>query len=168
MIRLPAFDALNDPALLTKIISRCTRNGDCLEWQGERNKDGYGRLRVAGHKESVHRVVAAITQKRLYIMGFDTIFVCHTCDNPPCCAAEHLVIADAKFNSRDTVNKGRHVPSGTPPPPGRKLTSEQAREIYLSYKQIGKYTQVANLFNVNPSTVWCIVKGITYIEIIRD
>jgi hypothetical protein len=37
----------------------------------------------------------------------DGMFVCHRCDNPPCCNPAHLFIGTAKDNAVDSSNKER-------------------------------------------------------------
>lgn len=71
----------------------------CLEWAGCRDRDGYGRR---GNKQA-HRVA--------YEAAFGPIppgmFVCHSCDNPPCVNPAHLWLGDNRANQHDAARKGR-------------------------------------------------------------
>ncbi len=40
------------------------------------------------------------------------MMVLHQCDNPPCFRPDHLFLGNAKINSHDMVNKGRHFLHG--------------------------------------------------------
>lgn len=76
----------------------------CWLWTGPRNHSGYGLLQWDGKTSTAHRVakrlsrVQRIPEKR---------FVCHKCDNPPCCNPAHLYIGDARSNARDASRRGR-------------------------------------------------------------
>lgn len=75
--------------------------GPCLEWQGVRDKDGYGRIK--GGKLKAHRVA--------YEEAFGPIpvgqLVLHKCDNPPCCRPSHLFLGSHADNVHDMERKGR-------------------------------------------------------------
>jgi hypothetical protein len=77
----------------------------CWPWKGRRTDKGYGQFQVNGRKKRAHRWLVE------YALGDELdpdIFVCHTCDNPPCCNPRHLFIGDALANNRDCAAKGRH------------------------------------------------------------
>lgn len=59
------------------------------------------------------------------------MFVCHRCDNPPCCNPRHLFLGTPADNVADMISKGRANPK---PPRGERhfrttLTEDQVREI---------------------------------------
>lgn len=71
----------------------------CWPWQGELNDNGYGRLRFGGKMEVAHRVAYELTHGAIPAVRF----VCHSCDNPPCCNPAHLWVGTAIDNLRDCV-----------------------------------------------------------------
>lgn len=74
----------------------------CWEWQGARRhaRGGYGSFRGT----TAHRYAWAIANNRLP----GKLFVCHSCDNPPCCNPAHLFLGTTQDNVDDCVAKRRH------------------------------------------------------------
>lgn len=124
---------------------------ECWEWQGSRKGRGYGNLTVNYVRMGAHQ--------RAYILAIGPIpeglFVCHTCDHPPCCNPRHLFAATQKDNVQDAINKGRFRAGRT----GR-LSREQVQWIREQHSA-GTMTQkaMAHAVGVTPSQVCHILKG---------
>lgn len=88
---------------IDRLLSRRVIVGECWEWEGSRNKQGYGRLKLAGKYRRVHRVMADLVG----LTGTGPQ-VLHTCDNPPCFNPAHLFRGTQQENAVDEVSKGRH------------------------------------------------------------
>lgn len=142
--------------------TRFVRNGACLEWTGQRDKDGYGLISqyVNGHARPV-RVSRLIYQKLKGPLS-DGQIVRHTCDNPPCGEPEHLIPGTHADNTADKMVRGRHV-SGMALHPERaakgatngsaQLTEDDVREI-RRLRAAGVSQQVAaRQLGVSPSAV---------------
>ncbi len=89
--------------------SRVDKTGACWTWTGRRNAGGYGVLRIRGRSSKIlfaHRLAWELTNGPIP----DGLFVCHHCDNPPCCNPEHLFVGTPKDNCHDMMAKGRHCP----------------------------------------------------------
>jgi len=89
----------------------------CLEWTGYTNVSGYGVTWFGGRKTLAHRVAWILANGPIP----EGMYVCHTCDNPPCCNVAHLFLGDAVANGQDMAAKGRgwqqkktHCPQGHP------------------------------------------------------
>lgn len=80
----------------------------CLEWQGWRDKGGYGLMskgRRGEGKVGTHRVA----WEEAYGPIPEGLFVLHTCDNPPCCEPTHLFLGTQADNLADMSAKGRRA-----------------------------------------------------------
>ena len=104
--RLTRHGRLDKPNYLEIIFknSKPMSNG-CIEWQGYKNKGGYGRRRFRGFKKLVHREVYELTHGCVIPFG---LIVCHRCDNPACINPSHLFLGTHKDNIQDCIKKGRH------------------------------------------------------------
>lgn len=91
----------------------------CWEWTGATVPFGYGVFQL-GRGVGVTR-----SHRFAYELWVGPIpegmFVCHTCDNPPCCNPEHLFLGSNGDNMKDMHAKNRswqrrrtHCPQGHP------------------------------------------------------
>lgn len=83
----------------------------------------------------------------------------HTCDNPPCCNPNHLVLGTRKDNSDDKVSKGRQWrPKGTNNVKA-KLNENKVRAIRKRLLGGQKHREIADEFGVSPQTISAIRCG---------
>lgn len=131
---------------------KVNENG-CWEWQGWKNKGGYGNTTISDNGiEKRWRV-----SRLMWTLHNGSIpkgkMICHHCDNPACANIEHLYLGDAKTNRRDCIVRGRmNLPCGENHwekidpkkiPRGSKrgqakLTEDAAREILSMRCKNGK------------------------------
>ncbi len=133
---MPAIDSIK--TRLGKYSARA--ESGCLEWNGYKDKDGYGILLVTkdGKKKNTkaHRL-----SYELHVAPIPAqMFVCHRCDNPSCIEPSHLFVGTAADNNADKMKKGRSRPGGKPhygSQNGRARLSEQQvagiRRLVLDY-----------------------------------
>ncbi len=77
--------------------------GLCWLWTAHTVHFGYGEVSVAGVNWRAHRYAYKLAHGRLP----RRMFVCHSCDNPPCCNPAHLFLGTQQDNLDDCARKGR-------------------------------------------------------------
>lgn len=76
-------------------ISKKNNFDDCWEWNGKKNKDGYGVICCANKYLLIHRI------SYIYHNDEYPYIVHHTCHNKICCNPKHLKSVSSKENSID-------------------------------------------------------------------
>lgn len=103
----------------------------CWIFTGTKSHFGYGSIWIKGGSfRAAHRVMWEHANGRKLTRWE---FVCHKCDNPPCCNPAHLFLGTLADNNKDMATKGRYnhqqrthcihghafTPENTYRPPGR-------------------------------------------------
>lgn len=147
-------------------------NCGCWLWTGAVTPSGYGKLKIGGRKGKFW--VASRVAWSLHFGPIPSgLFVCHRCDNPPCCNPDHLFLGSHKENMQDCSKKRRcsshrnpvaarafmrnatQVRSGSLHPRSR-LTEDMCEKIR---EMQGSQVALAAMFGVSPSTIWSIRSG---------
>lgn len=125
--------------------------GPCEEWEGGRDKDGYGW--TSSHHRA-HRIAWAEANGPIP----PGLQVLHRCDNPPCVRVDHLELGTAKDNHRDKAEKGRSAHGERAHK--HKLTAEQVVEIRERYAA-GRVTmtQLGNEYGVSGPSIGYLIRG---------
>jgi hypothetical protein len=153
LAKYPVENVYRPPEVADRFWSHVQRGGpdECWEWQGFRNRLGYGSAWLG----IPHRPINA--QRAAWILTYGDIpsprvHVCHHCDNPPCCNPAHLFLGSHAENARDMASKGRM-------PYRVALTIEQAEQVRARYA-VGDITQreLALQFGVCQMTIHMAVR----------
>lgn len=127
-----------------------------MEWMGQRDSFGYGRIKVGGKKLYTHRLAYELKHGPIP-KGAQVL---HRCDNPPCCNDEHLFLGTNKDNSDDKVAKGRSAKRA-----GHgmaKLSEEKVLEIRMRLSLGESHRSIARSIGISQTTVCNINRGKTW------
>lgn len=136
------------------VWARVQRGGadDCWPWTGSVDRDGYGKMKV-GALRRAHRIAfyaATGTDPTGY-------FICHTCDNPPCCNPAHLYRGTALDNNRDIHRRGRWCDRKGARHPLAKLSEADVLAIRRLRAEGVLVRSIAQQFGVASSTISLVV-----------
>ena len=122
------------PTLADRLWALADKNGPvmrpgltpCWEWRGARNAYNYGQIRSGETGQRMimaHRVAWEVTHGQPVPEG---LYICHSCDYPPCVNPEHLWSGTQASNVADMMSKNRGPkPRGlTHCPQGHEYTPE--------------------------------------------
>lgn len=140
--------------------ARVDRSGGpdaCWPWKLSQARIGYGQWKLRGKNLAPHRVAFELTNGPVPAGKY----VCHTCDNPPCCNPVHLFAGTAADNARDMWAKGRAkiYRGGTPGEQNwrARLTEVQVVEIRRLHRRGVSLESLARVAGVSKAAICHVV-----------
>jgi len=149
-------------AFLDRIIINPTTQ--CWEWQGAKDRDGYGFISYKSKIKLVHRISYMYHNDvpEEHIKGK---VVMHKCDNPSCANPDHLNLGTVKDNIHDCIKKGRRASTKGELNANAKITDYQAKKIReLSQLGLSK-EELAKMFNISRRSIYNIVNNVTWTHV---
>ena len=131
--------------------------GECWEWLGYINTDGYGSFHWIDTKQNLN------AHRFSWILHFGDIEpgyeVCHHCDNPSCVNPKHLFLGTHQDNINDMWEKGRANPRKGENHPKAKLSKKDVLEIQKLLQTEMTHKQIGDLFGISRFTIGDINTG---------
>lgn len=127
---------------------------ECWEWKGtlikERKKGigNYGKFSVRGKFVTASRYSYQLHYGEIP----KSLYVCHTCDNPPCVNPDHLFLGTQLDNMRDMLSKGRDNYH-------RKYSKEFIDKLKKEVEESKTYKEVASKYDLTVSQVWSVLNN---------
>jgi hypothetical protein len=82
----------------------------CWLWTAYKDQHGYGQFHLRGRIRKPHQIAWTIANGQIQRNdSHHGTCVCHRCDNPACCRADHLFIGTQADNMQDKTTKGRQT-----------------------------------------------------------
>lgn len=136
------------------------KSGECWEWTGAKDADGYGTFKSDGKSDRAHRVSWRLATGE----NPKGCMILHKCDNPSCVRPDHLYSGTHQQNEQDKSSRGRTRNRFTPE---RKqgLTAEKVVQIRIDPRS--GYV-LAKEYGVSPATIYHARTGHTWSNIPRD
>lgn len=136
---------------------------ECWPWTASSNSYGYGHIGSGVGKTTLTASRVSWMLEHGDMPPSD-IFVCHTCDNPPCVNPNHLFLGTISDNTADMVTKrrqqrGEHHAH-------RKLTRRQVLAIRRTYRRTphrGIQTKLAEKYGVSRSVISTIINRTAWV-----
>lgn len=139
-------------------VQRVSGMTPCLEWQGSRDRKGYGRFNAGTGSSPRYMLAHRFAMEAAGLL--DARPLLHACDNPPCCNVEHLRPGTLVENNRDMRAKGRHARGSRV---GSALLTEQSAASLLRRHAAGETLKsLAMEYGVAYRTAVDVVRRVTW------
>lgn len=128
----------------------------CWPWTAYCKPGGYGQFTLRkGRFITASRVAFALSKGPIP----PALFICHTCDNPPCCNPAHLFAGTSRDNVIDSVRKGRANRAQGVATAASKLTPDAVRTIRATPVMFGTRARLAREYGVDWHQIDDVLRG---------
>jgi hypothetical protein len=160
-IRCVSGDEVFDQDFTERFWKKVTKSEGCWKWTGQKDKNGYGVLKLHQKVHKAYRVSYEIATGKSPI-GF---CVLHRCDNPGCVNPDHLYLGTPADNARDRKMRGRGGNLKGENNGRAKLNIHLVREIRLLFST-GAYSKVklGKIYGITDVQIGQIVRNIHWKE----
>jgi len=143
-----------DNGILERIFSKIEITDSCWNWIGNKNGQGYGRVRFRGPKALVYRIMYAWIYGPIpnpKVANRDIPILDHICENKACVNPSHLRLVSHRFNmlrgnSVSSINARKtHCKNGHPLPSTKNKFGKRPCKICDATFAREKYRRVHNL-----------------------
>lgn len=143
---------------ISDLLKRTKTVGDCLEWQGAKNRGGYGNIGYRGRYVAAHRLSWVLSNGAEIPQG---LFILHSCNNRPCINPAHLRPGTAAENAIDRESHGKSFRGEGSS--SSKLTWAKVSAIRKAWdKKRTTYEKVAAQYGVKQATIHYVIKRKTW------
>lgn len=142
-----------DDRFWAKVRMPTNRAEGCCEWQGTRDRKGYGRLTREGRSLYAHRHAWSLANGPIP----EGSLILHKCDNPSCVCPDHLYVGNHIRNMRDAVERGRTAKGKM-----HGLSKLTDGDVRMARESEESTTALARELGVNPATLSRARRGLTW------
>ena len=128
----------------------------CWVWQSRRGLNDYGMVKYHQRDTYAHRLAWELTHGPIP----PGMYVCHRCDNPPCCNPEHLFLGTATENQADARRKNR-LRHGAKHPMAR-LTEDDVLDIRAAAAFGASHRDIAKAYGVSYGAAYGVVARLSW------
>lgn len=130
----------------------------CWVWQKGLSRKGYGSFSANGKSVQAHRYSYEIAFGAIP----DNLCVCHRCDNRRCVNPHHLWLGTNADNTRDKMQKGRHVVAFGVKQANAKLTDAKVIEIFHLRQRGLSQEKIAKQFGLDQTAISLVLRRKTW------
>lgn len=146
---------------MEKFWAKVNKDGECWEWTGAADYDGYGQLKIKGKMHTAHRMSWELANGPIPRgEGPHGTCVLHKCDNPSCVNPAHLFLGTHQDNVTDKVTKGRQSHTRGSAHGNSKLSESQVSAIRYSFSTgVSTLKELAEMYPVSLRQIGRITSG---------